>query len=168
MRKIPYSVFSFAGKGPITRKLAHYVPVREVRRPPCWGMFESEPSWRIIEIQTASQCWVSENYALVSSFADLSRRPPLNIPPNHHPARRRPEGPIAVSGTSAPHSVGGGSLRGARFMECRPVQPFAEPGEWSPHRRRHGSSDPLKCLDPRTRHEGPWSIGVTGRPTPSP
>ena len=34
--------------------------------------------------------------------------------------------------------------------------------------RRPGSRAPLWCLDPRTRHVGPWSLGVTGRPTPSP
>jgi|GEM_PF-6867789 len=48
-------------------------------------------------------------------------------------------------------------------MECRQPSPFAEQGKWV--QTPAGSTEaalPLWCRDPRARHEGPWSQGVTG------
>ena len=92
--------------------------------------------------------------------AQATGRPPRASKTNR--PRAQPDGRA-----TAPHHDGGGPEGGASHGGP-PPEPFAEQGEWCHTMLADRKSRSPRCLDPRTRHEGPWSLGVTGRPTPSP
>ena len=97
--------------------------------------------------------------------------PRTAIPPRTQPtqARRRSRmrtpapDKIRLHATTAGDSQGGRVSWRAASQTIGRARPMGAITSWPP-----GSSGPLGCLDPRTRHEGPWPLGVTGRPAPSP
>ncbi len=116
------------------------------------GRSMDTPSWRITEVQDGSLCWVP-----VKTRPSPRVLPPKNAASGLTPgARRAPADPRR----EPPKIVGGPG--GRVESQGRPAASAVGTAMEENTSGRPERASPPWCLDPRTRHEGPWPAGVHG------